>query len=174
MSTAERIHELPLTPRDLALQLQAEACEPGGDLDWEERFAKLMEGRHKALRHAEHIEYAQFCADGKAPKMLKRPEPSTLDATDPAEQAARKLEVAAAKIRRDREREQAKADVKLTLLDLVAPNNKLWRELSITEYMTFGERQLKHGKKLIAGGHKASELLGAATTEAEIRKELRV
>ena len=173
MSIAEKIHELPLTPFDLALQLQAEACEPGGDLEWEERFAKLMEGRHKALRHAEHIEYAQFCADGKTPKALKRLKP-TLDVTDPAEQAACRLEIEAAKIRREAERNQAKADVKLTLLDLVAPNNKLWRELSITEYMTFGERQLKHGKKLIAGGHKASELLSAATTEAEIRKELRV
>lgn len=72
--------------------------------------------------------------------------------------------------RRIAEREQAKKDVKLVLLDLVSPSGKLWRELSIAEYMDIGVKQQKHGAKLLAEGHKKSELLNTATNEDEIQK----
>lgn len=75
-----------------------------------------------------------------------------------------------AETRRIAEREQAKKDVKLVLLDLVAPNGKLWRELSISEYMEIGVKQQRHGQKLISAGHKKSELLATATSEDEMQK----
>lgn len=70
--------------------------------------------------------------------------------------------------RRIAERDHAKAAVKLVLLDLVAPNGKLWRDLSIAEYMKIGERQFKHGKSMIDAGHAQTELLVKATSEAEL------
>ncbi len=72
--------------------------------------------------------------------------------------------------RRAGEKIQAKEAVRLVLLDLLSPTGKVWRDLSIAEYMKIGEKQLKHGKRMIASGHKRAELLATATTEAELAK----
>jgi hypothetical protein len=66
--------------------------------------------------------------------------------------------------------EAAKANVKVVLLDLLSPTGKLWRDLSVAEYMALGKKQFEHGRQLLAAGHKQTELLATATTEAEIQK----
>lgn len=67
-------------------------------------------------------------------------------------------------------RDRAKQDVKVVLLDLLAPNGKLWRDLSVAEYMSIGKKQFDHGKQLLRQGHKRNELLATATTEDAIQK----
>ena len=71
---------------------------------------------------------------------------------------------------REVERTQTKTEVKRVLLNLVAPDGRLWRELSIAEYMTFGKKQLDHGQRMLSAGHKRTELIATATTEAELNK----
>lgn len=73
-----------------------------------------------------------------------------------------------AELRRIASRDTAKQNVKAVLLNLVAPNGKLWRELTLLEYGTFGQRQHEHYKAMIAAGHTDSELLDKATSDAEI------
>ncbi len=48
MSTAEKVHQLPLTPRELAQQFLQEAVD-SGDLEWEPKFAKAV-NKPNALR----------------------------------------------------------------------------------------------------------------------------
>lgn len=76
-------------------------------------------------------------------------------------------------IRRTAQQESAKAAVKTVLLELLAPNGKLWRDLTIEEYMTFGKCQMEHGRAMIKAGHPRTELLNTATTETEIQKIFR-
>lgn len=68
------------------------------------------------------------------------------------------------------ERANAKEIVKLLLLNLIAPNGKLWGDLSIAEYMTIGQKQFQHGAKMIRAGHKKGELLKTATDDNELAK----
>lgn len=113
--------------------------------------------REGERRPADNSDYsAANLAPDKAPPM------KTAAELDAARQAALQ--------QRGEAREQAKADVKMILLDLVAPNGKLWRDLSIAEYMNFGKRQFHHGQAMLKAGHKKSELLATATDEADLQK----
>ena len=96
-----KVHQPPLTPRDLAVDLFNTACE-SRTLDAEEialqQFVKAMEGKRATLRHAEHVEYFAWCIDGKQPPKKAKPKAAAI-LTD-RELAARKIEKDAAQTAR--------------------------------------------------------------------------
>lgn len=69
MSAVEKIHQLPLTPRDLVDQFIADAVDNGGDTDTAiAAFLKGMKGRYRGLLDAALVELFEFYMDGKTPK----------------------------------------------------------------------------------------------------------
>jgi hypothetical protein len=78
MSAVEKIHEQPLTPRDLALQLFGDAVDRNdGDAAEaaQSEWLKAMKGRRRGLIDAALIELFAFYIDGKKPQTSKKLKP---------------------------------------------------------------------------------------------------
>lgn len=164
-------------PRALVAQIMAAYPQAGRD-----EIVRRVETALNSSRYASYlpafIAYATINAynairDGeKAAEAARRSTPARPDT--PAAPTKTALEQENERHEREAERavhrDRAAANVKRVLLNLVAPNGKLWRELSIAEYMTFGKKQFAHGKRMLRAGHKRVELLATATSEAELQK----
>ena len=147
MSAAEKVAQLPLTPRDLALDLFNKACECDRDGTADEvalqQFVKAMEGKRAALRHAEHVEYFALVIDGKQPPKKAKPKAAAI-LTD-RELEARKIEKAAAQAAR--RLRLADGVQRLVLMKFIMPNGLPLGQCTLDYVARVGGAFSKLGKR---------------------------